>query len=311
MKIDRLIGITMYLLNRDVVSAGELAERFEVSVRTVSRDIETLNMAGIPVISSTGSGGGYAVTDAFSLNKQIANIDDYFFVVSALQTLCSAYENKKLDATLEKLLAVRRGKSPGKSDERRVFVDFGVVKEGENIPEYTRLLEKAIAGETAVSFDYTSAEGAVTHRIAEPLALNYRWYAWYLLAFCSTKNDYRIFKLNRMSSLTDTGLPFSRRHENIAELLDEQWSRDDRERLTVRMLCKPEARAGVMEYFHAAIEEELENGDFICTFSAINSERLWFSLLMSFGGQVRVLEPASLIERVKRTAKEIFSRYEN
>jgi predicted DNA-binding transcriptional regulator YafY len=284
-----------------------LAERFEVSVRTVSRDIETLNMAGIPIASSTGSGGGYAVTDAFSLNKQIANIDDYFFVVSALQTLCSAYENKKLDATLEKLLAVRRGKG----EQRRVFVDFGVVKEGENIPEYTRLLEKAIAGETSVRFDYTSAEGTVTHRAAEPLALNYRWYAWYLLAFCNVKNDYRIFKLNRMSSLTDTGLPFSRRHENIAELLDAQWGRDDRERLTVRMLCKPEAKAGVTEYFHAVIEEELENGDFICSFSVINSERLWFALLMSFGGQVRVLEPTSLIARVKRAAKEIFSRYEN
>lgn len=154
MKIDRLIGITMYLLNRNIVSARELADKFEVSVRTIVRDVEALSMAGIPISSSTGASGGYEILDTFKLNKQITNMDDYLFIITALKGMCSAYDNKKLETTLEKLLAAYEHKN----NNQRVFLDFGVVKEGENIPEYIQVFEDAISAEYMVEFDYTDSE---------------------------------------------------------------------------------------------------------------------------------------------------------
>jgi predicted DNA-binding transcriptional regulator YafY len=94
----------MYLLNRNVVTAKELAEQFEVSVRTIVRDIEALTIAGIPISSSTGAAGGYEIIDTFKLNKQITTIDDYLYIITAVKGMCSAYDNKKINATLEKLL---------------------------------------------------------------------------------------------------------------------------------------------------------------------------------------------------------------
>ena len=112
MKIDRLLGIVIYLLNRDIVSANALSERFEVSVRTIQRDIETLNLAGIPVTSLQGVNGGYGIIDSFKLERQIANTEDYLFIIIALTGMSSAYNSKNLEATLEKLLSLSKQENP-------------------------------------------------------------------------------------------------------------------------------------------------------------------------------------------------------
>jgi len=115
----------MYLLNRNVVSAKELAERFEVSVRTIVRDVDALSIAGIPISSSTGASDGYEILDTFKLNKQITTMEDYLFIITALKGMCSAYDNKKINTTLEKLLTAGHYKD----EEQRVFIDSDFKKE--------------------------------------------------------------------------------------------------------------------------------------------------------------------------------------
>ncbi len=292
MKIDRLIGITMYLLNRNVVSAKELAKQFEVSTRTIVRDIEALSMAGIPVSSYTGASGGYEILDTFRLNKQITTVDDYLFIIMAVRGLCSAYDNQKINGTLEKLLASEHHSHK----EQRVFIDFGVVKEGDNISEYVHRIEGAIYGNVIITFDYTTSSGQQNLRMVEPLALSYRWYAWYLLGFCAYKNDYRFFKLNRISNLTVTDTLIAHQHNNVSELLEKQWNSDTRRVFTVRLLCKAKARIPVIEYLKGKIVEEYQNGDFVMEMQVVEHERMWFSLLLSFGDKVRDLEPQEIIE---------------
>lgn len=305
MKIDRLIGITMYLLNRNIVSARELAERFEVSVRTIVRDVEALSKAGISISSSTGASGGYEIIDTFKLNKQITNVDDYLFVITALKGMCSALENKKVEGTLERLLAGNNRKS----SDQRVFLDFSVAREGENIPEYTKLLESAITDEYMVEFDYTDSAGKTNHRSIEPLALTYKWYAWYLFGYCTYKNDYRIFKLNRINNILIVKKPFAREHPNIAELMETQWVSDTRICWDIKLLCKARTRIPVMEYLKGTIVEEYDNGDFILSMHAIESERMWFSLLLGFGDDVKVLEPEELKERLLQKSCQIQNLY--
>lgn len=305
MKIDRLIGITMYLLNREVVSAKELAERFEVSVRTIVRDIETLSIAGIPIASSTGAAGGYEILDTFKLNKQVTTVEDYLFIITALKGMCSAYDNKKINTTLEKLLTTGHYKE----EEQRVFIDFGVVKEGRTIPRFLIEIEEAIHNKNIVEFEYTDSAGEKSHRVVEPLALNYRWYAWYLLAYCTDKNDYRFFKLNRLTDLHVTDKIINYEHGNVPELLEKQWGNDTRRYIPVKLLCKAEVRTPIMEYIKGKIVEERENGDFIIATNMIENDRLGFSMLLSFGDSVQVLEPKEVIDILKEKTLQIQNLY--
>ncbi len=305
MKIDRLIGITMYLLNRNVVSAKELAERFEVSIRTIVRDVDALSVAGIPISSSTGASGGYEILDTFKLNKQITTMEDYLFIITALKGMSSAYDNKKINTTLEKLLTAGHYND----EEQRVFIDFGVIREGEKITEYVREIEEAIHNKRIVEFDYTDTAGQKRHRTVEPLALNYRWYAWYLLAYCTDKYDYRIFKLNRLSELTVTDQPINYEHGNVPELLEKQWSNDTRRYIPMKLLCKAEARVPIMEYMKGTIVEERGNGDFVLVTHVIESDRLWYSLLLGFGDSVEVLEPQEVIDILKEKTLQIQNLY--
>lgn len=307
MKIDRLIGITMYLLNRNIVTARELADKFEVSVRTIVRDMESLNLAGIPITSSTGASGGYEILDTFKLNKQITNMDDYLYITTALKGMCSAYENKKFEATLEKLLAT----SKYQNDKQRLFLDFGVAKEDENIPGYIKMLEDAISAGYIVEFDYIDSENKTKHRVIEPLALTYKWYAWYLFGYCTHKGAYRIFKLNRISNISITEASFMRKESNIAELLEAQWNNDSRTYWDIKLMCKAEVKTPVMEYLKGKIMEERQNGDFIISLHYPKNERMWFSLLLGFGDKVKVLEPQELKDRLIIKACEIQNLYKD
>lgn len=305
MKIDRLMGITMYLLNRNVVSAKELAERFEVSVRTIVRDIESLSMAGIPISSSTGASGGYEILDTFKLNKQITTMEDYLFIITALKGMCSAYDSEKINTTLEKLLTAGHYKD----EEQRIFIDFGVVREGRNIPRFVREIEEAIQNKRIIEFDYADSAGQKSHRTVEPLALNYRWYAWYLLAYCTNKNDYRIFKLNRLTDLTVTDRQINCEHGNVPELLEKQWRDDTRRYIPMKLLCKAEVRVAIMEYMKGKITEERENGDFVMETYGIENERMWLSMLLGFGDSIEVLEPQEVIDMLKEKALQIQNLY--
>ncbi|MCL2500821.1 MAG: WYL domain-containing protein [Defluviitaleaceae bacterium] len=304
MKIDRLLGITMYLLNRDVVTSRELCEKFEVSQRTIIRDIESLNLAGIPVSSTTGNKGGYEILDTFKLNKQITNVNDYMHIITALRGLCTAVDNKKLNDTLERLLAVgNREHSPS------LILDFSVVKEDERVNELMREIEGAIEGRREITFDYTKSDGGANHRTVEPLTLIYQWYAWYLFAFCAYKKDYRTFKLKRIYGLTVSARQYEDRHGNITALMERCGQNDKRRFFDYTLKCKKEDLVLVTEYLGGRIIKESENGDCLLSIDVEDGSRLWFSLLLGFGDTVEVIEPEHLKVRLREAGERIARLY--
>jgi predicted DNA-binding transcriptional regulator YafY len=304
MKIDRLIAITLYLLNRGVVSVSELAARFEVSKRTIQRDVDTLNQAGIPITALHGSEGGYEILDGFKLQKQIAGVEDYQNVITGLKGFLTAYESRRVSATLEKMRSV------APQSAQHVFIDLSVAREGQNVDAHMRTIETAIDRATPLQIEYVSADLKSSRRVVEPLALAYQWYAWYLLAFCTLKQDYRLFKLSRISACEPTpGRTFSREHGDVEALLNQQLRADTRRRLEIRLRCKPEVRQAVLEYLTGKILEEEANGDFIYGMCVPENERMWFSLLLGFGDRVQVLEPEELKARLRHTAEELLSIY--
>jgi len=263
-KIDRLYAITVYLLNHGKTSASVLARRFEVSVRTIQRDIDALCLAGIPVIADIGANGGYELPDTFSMERHAATKADYTHILTALRGLATATNDPKVNATLEKLSALS---GPAESS---VILDFSILREGDN--SLLQTLQTAIRQKHAVRFSYTNAENVTRTHTVEPIAAVYRWYAWYLLAYSRVRNDYRTYKLVRMHDLEITDSAFTREHENADAILHTIDQKDPRPVTIVKAHCKAEAKARAIEYLNGAIIEELENGDALLTLRVSESE---------------------------------------
>lgn len=301
MKIERLYALTLYLLNHGRTSAARLAEHFEVSVRTIQRDIDSLCLAGIPVISVPGSAGGYEVNEDFRLEQQLAAADDYSYIQTALKGLVSATADRKASAVLEKMMAT------GKAKETGLVLDFSALREGD--PEKLQLLRASALQKQVVSFTYTNNRGETRTHCVEPIALLYRWYAWYLLAYSSVRDDYRTYKLVRMSDIVQTKLPFSREHKAASKILETIDHTDMRTYTQVTLRCKPSVAARAAEYLRGSAVETYENGDLRMELAVDESEFFWFGALLALGDAVEVLAPELIRERVRDAAKKITGLY--
>ncbi|WP_100488325.1 helix-turn-helix transcriptional regulator [Sporolactobacillus pectinivorans] len=305
MKIDRLLGITIYLLNHGRVSAKTFAERYEVSLRTIQRDIDTLCQAGIPVVSAYGMNGGYEILDRFKMERQVAGQSDYSFIITALRGLASAYDNPVVDDTLEKMIAL----FPQQKPDANIFLDFSTLKEGNETSRKLEMLEKAIGTKRIVTFDYTNSDNLITVPEVEPIVLAYKWYTWYLLAYLPAREDYRLYKLVRMENIHLTDRQISHEHDSADTLLQQHEETDCRKYSDIRLLCKAEIRMRAIEYLNGVIETENENGDFIMKLHLPENEQLWFSTLLSLGNLVQVIEPENLKERLCQKCTEILQLY--
>lgn len=304
MKTDRLLSIVIYLLNHDAVSAAKLAEKFEVSKRTILRDIEQISLAGIPIKSVTGVNGGYSILEGYKLDRRLVTAGDQTSIVTALKGFLSAYDGKRYNDILEKISSI-----VPKEQKQTVFYDFGASGENNEIQIKLKALEKAIDNKNSIQICYVNAQGGTSDRLIEPLALSYRWYAWYLLAYCTAKQDYRIFKLARISNLEPTKTMFSKDHGDPSTLLEQAFQGGREKEFEISLLCKSEVKVQVREYLGGTVEKIFDNGDIILHMLVLEDERMWFAMLLSFGDKVMVLAPEELKIRITETAKRILSAY--
>lgn len=304
MKKDRLLSITIYLLNHKKVNAQVLAKHFEVSVRTILRDIDTLCLAGIPVISTYGVEGGYEIHNTFKMERQIAGEKDYSYILTALKGFSTAYNSKELTSTLHKIQAVST------TTNANVVLDFGVLSEKKHINHKLSILTQAIKEKQIVIISYTNADNVIKNLMVEPIATMYKWYSWYLLCYFPKYKDYRTLKLDRMDNIELTLEKNSMEHS--LEYAKEQWEKqgDSRKYIHIKLFCKSEIKAMCLEYLKGEIESECENGDFIFAFTVPENELFWYGVLLSFGSRTKVLEPSELREKICRTCEEILECYD-
>lgn len=301
MKIERLYAITLYLLNHGRTSASELAKYFEVSVRTIQRDMDSLNLAGIPIIAETGASGGYEISDKYKLDKQFATSDDYSCILAALQGFVSATDDQKAKQTLEKMAHISKSAGNG------IILDFSVLRESDKTVMQT--LQNAVVEKRVVSFTYTNNNNETRIHSVEPIAVIYRWYAWYLLAYSTRKNDYRMYKLVRMENLKITDKPFTKEHESADIILKKTDSTDSRQYTAVLVKCKESVKARVTEYLNGTVLEEFPNGDVSMELTVVENEQLWLGTLLSLGDNVEIVEPERIRRRVVEAAEKIISLY--
>ncbi|MGN0161375.1 MAG: helix-turn-helix transcriptional regulator [Lachnospiraceae bacterium] len=304
MKTDRLYALTLYLLNHGKTPASELAKHFEVSVRTIQRDIDALCRAGIPICAFTGINGGYEILSDFKMNNQLASEDEYAYIATAINGLKTVTNNPVADDIYEKITAISKKSNTG------MILDFSVLREGDE--KLLQMLQSAVKNKQVVRFTYTNNSGETREHCVEPIAVIYKWYAWYMLAFNPAKQDYRTYKLVRMEDVCTTEDRFSKEHRSAEDILNDCSSSYQGKDVStkVRLRCRGNAIHRIKEYLNGQLIETFEDGTAIMEIHIVENEQWWIGVVLSQGNEVEVIEPEQIKNRIIECAKDILFLYE-
>ena len=301
MQIDRLIQIVFLLLRHENITAKQLAEELCVSTRTIYRDINILSVAGIPITSQKGFGGGLSLLQGFSLDKCYFTQEEQNNIVQALQILKSS-NYPDADKSLNKVA----GLFSHNLQSEWLEIDFSYWGSPEKERNNITALERAIINKYVITFTYFNAELTVTHQTVEPLKLVFKSHSWYLVAYSENKKDIRTFKMSRIRELQITNQLFDRelpKDFSITPVYKEEYN------TPVFILHFSEKIAyKVYDEFQEKYIKKLDDGTLEVTFRYQLSD--WtFLYLLSFGEYVEIIEPVEARNILKEKAKKIFSMY--
>ena len=299
MVVDRLIGILAVLLREERVTAGQLADRFEVSVRTVRRDIDRLCRAGIPLRTERGSGGGVSIMEGYNLDRTLLTDADRGAILAGLRSLDSVSGTGYYRQLMEKLPPA--AKSAG---DDCVVIDLASWYGPALAPRLAELKE-ACAGRRVVTFRYC-APGGESFRTVEPNKLVFRWSSWYLHGWCRDREDWRLFKLGRMLSLETLEETFSPRPAPWPITPAEQVYPG---RLQAAVRFAPSARWRLVDEYGADSFQVQPDGGLLFERSFPGQEELvrW---ALSFGDAAEILSPAGARRALADLGKKIWEKYD-
>lgn len=297
MQINRLFEIVYILLDKKTVTSKELADQFEVSTRTIYRDIETLSSAGIPVYMSKGKGGGISLLPDFVLNKAVITDEEKEDILSSLKAV-NAVNLCKTDTALKKLSSLF-----GESNTDWIEVDFSSWANAQNETETFNTIKSAIIGKRAVSFSYASAKGQQTAREVEPLKLCFKSGAWYLYGYCKLRCDFRFFKLRRIRELCVSEQNFQRKSPNQIFSNENVFQEE-----YVKLKLKLSAQVAYRVYDEFDSYEQQEDGSFIAEINYPLGEWIVY-YITTFGRHCEVLEPEGVRNDVKAELQNTLKHY--
>jgi predicted DNA-binding transcriptional regulator YafY len=301
-KLNRLLEITLVLLNRGTVTARELADRFGVSTRTIYRDIDVLSASGVPVYSSQGNRGGISILEDYTFSRTLVTDHERDSILLALKTLQAA-RYPEIDTVLDKLGTIF--KHAAAADW--VHVEFSPWGTGPDENDRFLDIRRAILESRVVSFDYVNAEGVRSRRDMEPMRLEFKGSAWYVWGYCRMRRAFRVFRVSRMKGLSVTGECFHRRPE--PPVPDDISGEAVKENVTLRLRFQP----GVLYRLYDDYDDELiaRNPDGTCDVSVTIPDDEWiYGYIMSFGSAVEVLAPEHVRRGVRARMQAALSYYD-
>ena len=299
MKLDRMIGILAVLLQQEKVTAPWLAEKFEVSRRTINRDIERLCMAGIPIVTSRGAGGGISIMEGYKIDRTLLTSSDMQAILAGLRSLDSVSGTGRYAQLMDRLLP---GASELLSGDPHILIDLSSWYKTALAPKL-ELLHAAIENSRLVSFSYHAPSGE-SSRLVEPYDLIFRWAGWYLWGWCRTREDFRLFKLNRMTELADAG-SFEKRPASLPDLSQERVFPHV---FQVKARIEPEYRWRLIEEYGADSFQEQEDGSLLFAFGFTDKTGI-VGWIASFGGGAELLEPEELRRDLAQFGEKIRKRH--
>ena len=301
MKIDRLIGILSVLLQEEKTTAPALAERFEVSKRTINRDIEDICKAGIPVRTTQGTGGGISIMDGYRMDRTLLTSKDMQMILAGLRSLDSVSGNSYYGQLMEKIQA---GSSKFVSGRDSILIDLSSWYRDSLEPKIGTI-QDAIEERHLVTFRYYAPSGE-SERIVEPYYLVFRWSSWYLWGWCRDRKDYRLFKLNRMDHVRKSEEVFTCREAPMPDLSNEKIFPGE---IAVKALFAPDMKWRLVEDFGSDCFTESEDGRLLFTAKYTDMENL-LTWLLTYGDKAEVLEPKEAREKIAQIAQNMVRIYE-
>lgn len=301
MKLDRLIGILSVLLQRETVTAPYLADKFEVSRRTINRDIETLCGAGIPICTKQGAHGGISILENYKIDRTLLSANEMQDILAGLRSLDSVHGTNQYEQLMEKLSA---GSSDFMTGNQSVLIDLSSWYKDSLSPKIA-VIRSAIDRHCKLKFVYYSPRGE-QKRTVEPYYLIFRWSSWYVWWFCETRQDFRLFKLNRMDELEMTDCKFLPRAVSMPDLSNERVFPGG---TAVKVLFDASCKWRLIEEFGADSFEVQKDGTLMFCMDFTNKENL-LSWLMTFGACAELLEPEELRREFGKTLRNMLQKYE-
>ncbi len=300
MKIDRLIGILAILLQQETVTAPYLAKQFEVTRRTINRDIEDLCKAGIPIVTKQGVNGGISIMENYKIERTLLTNREMQDILAGLHSLDSVNGTNRYGQLMEKLLA---GSSDFMSGSQSVLIDLSSWYKDMLAPKI-ELIRTAIESGRELGFLYYSPNGESTRNI-EPYYLIFRWSSWYVWGWCKRRKDFRLFKLNRMDRLKLSEKTFDKRSVPLPDLSNERIFPGG---IHVKALFDAECKWRLVEDFGVGCFEEQPDGKLLFHADYTDRENL-ITWLFSFQDKVKLLEPQNLANEIQQIIKNMEARY--
>lgn len=299
MKIDRLIGILSLLLQNEKVTAPYLAEKFEVSRRTINRDIENLCKAGIPIVTTPGYNGGISIMDGYKIDSTLLTSADMQTILAGLRSLDSVSGTNQVSLLMDKLSAGASSLMPG---GQNILIDLSSWYKESLAPKIEKI-RNAMDNHKILSFKYYASKGE-SQRMIEPYYLLFRWSSWYVWGYCKDRNDYRLFKLNRMENLA-VGEVFSSRSAPFPDISNERIFPHIYQ---VKTMVKSEYKWRLIEEYGKDSFTEQSDGNLLFSFGFTDEESI-LSWILSFRGGAELLSPEYLRKSLQKLGKELEKQY--
>ncbi len=304
MRTERLYNIVTILLSKNTVSASELAERFDVSTRTIYRDIDVLSVAGVPVYMKKGRGGGIALMEGYKMDKTMFDDEEIESIMMSVGAM-GATGYKGVDNVVDKISSIFKNHKP----DDWVDVDFTEWDSAKSPDSSFQKIKTAILERRWVRLSYFSAYGQKTERKLAPLKLMFKSRSWYVPSYCADKKDTRLFKLSRMREIELTDERFEReKYLKIQPKPKEQSSHF--EIVQLKMRFKPEAAYLLYDWYGEENIKKQPDGSYL-VMARFPMDEWVYSHILSYGDNVEVLEPEYIRKEVKKRLRNILMTYEN
>ncbi len=309
MKIDRLISIVMLLLERKQVSATKLAEMFEVTPRTIYRDVEAISLAGIPIVAQPGVHGGISIMEEYKIAKKLFTVSDITALLIGLGSIHSSLSGEEILHAMAKV----KGLIPPEQvrnielKSNQIAVDhtpwLGDKKLRVNLEE----IKLALSEHHFILFQYSDQGGKKSQRKIEPYRLVLKYSNWYIQGYCTTREDFRTFRLSRISGLELLEETFEPREFDYGPL--EVSNRTEKKKIPVKLLINEKLLDVLMEFCGEEAIEPVENHKYIVHFPFIEDD-FSYSMLLRFGDQCECLEPEHVRQELISRIKSLLQVYE-
>ncbi len=307
MKFEIMLGILFDLLSKRCVTAKYLASKYEVSLRSIYRYVNSLGLAGVPIYTNRGKGGGFALVDTYKLSSTFMTVDEFERAINAMSAIADGISDKVLESAINKLKAsVKNEYNSFNVNSGSLIIDGGTWGDSLGYKSKLLIIQKSIEGSTQLLIKYHDRNGEITERIIEPHVIVFKQGLWYVFAFCNLRKEFRLFKTGRIHSATLLKTKFIKQSVDKLDIPLDYWN-TVKEAEDVVLKIDKSVISDVEEWLGIETIESV-NGEFFAN-AKLPVDNGLVSKILGFGDGVKVIEPISLKEKVLSKALAVVNLY--